>query len=106
MQGHTKKHHTEKDYKTPHKIIRTDFLEETPMSVDEFIKQSFGDLPQWAVALQGLRAREGLTQSSLGKLLGVEQTNISKMELGKRPIGKNLAKKLSELFKIDYRLFL
>jgi transcriptional regulator with XRE-family HTH domain len=76
------------------------------MSVDEFINECFGTLPQWAVALRGLRNREGLTQEALGKLLGIAQTNISKMELGKRPIGKGIAKRLAQLFNTDYHLFL
>lgn len=56
--------------------------------------------------LKGLRLREGYTQAELGKLIGVSQNNISSMEHGKRPISKNMAKKLAELFKTDYRLFL
>jgi len=77
-----------------------------PMSADEMIKQICGNIPEWAIALKGLRYREGLTQVELGKMLGIEQTNISKMERGKRSIGKAIAKRLSELFDIDYRLFL
>lgn len=99
MREHTRKPHTEKYVEVSHR-------EEKPMSVNEFIQECFGDLPRWAVALQGLRAREGLTQASLGKMLGIEQTNISKMERGKRLIGKNVAKKLADLFKTDYRIFL
>ncbi len=76
------------------------------MSADEIIKKICGDLPEWAVALRGLRYREGLTQTALGDLLNIEQTNISQMERGKRPIGKMLAKRLAKLFKTDYRMFL
>jgi DNA-binding XRE family transcriptional regulator len=56
--------------------------------------------------LKGLRLREGYTQKELGKLIGVNQNNISAMEHGKRPIGKAMAKKLSEVLKTDYRKFL
>ncbi|WP_068469944.1 helix-turn-helix domain-containing protein [Candidatus Protochlamydia phocaeensis] len=76
------------------------------MSADEMIRKICGDLPEWAVTLRGLRNREGLTQAALGNLLGIAQTNISKMELGKRPIGKTIAKRLADLFHTDYRLFL
>ncbi|MBA3722222.1 MAG: helix-turn-helix transcriptional regulator [Parachlamydiaceae bacterium] len=76
------------------------------MSVDRFIEECFGDLPRWAVTLQGLRNREGLTQKKLGEIIGVEQTNISKMEWGKRHIGKQLAMRIAKVFDIDYRLFL
>ena len=72
------------------------------MSAEEAIKKICGDLPEWAVALRGLRYREGLTQKALGELLGIEQTNISKMEQGKRPIGKTVAKRLAKIFKSDY----
>lgn len=65
-----------------------------------------GGAPQGAVLLRGLRNREGITQAELGKLLNVEQTNISKMERGLRPIGKSLAMRIAKVFKTDYRLFL
>lgn len=80
--------------------------DEEPMSADDMIKKICGDLPEWAVALKGLRYRERLTQTDLGNLLNIEQTNISQMERGKRPIGKTLAKRLAKIFKTDYRLFL
>lgn len=69
-------------------------------------KESFGDVSQAAVALRGFRYRENLTQEALGELLHIPQTSISKMENGKRPIGKITAKKLAEFFKTDYRIFL
>jgi DNA-binding XRE family transcriptional regulator len=97
-----RKHHTET---TSHLEISREELDR-PMSIEEFIRDSFGDLPQWAVMLRGLRNREGLTQAAIGNLLGIPQGNISQMERGKRPIGKQLAKKLAELFHTDYRLFL
>ena len=108
MREHTRKHHTEKNaHLGMAKKVDLPLREiDLPISVDEFIKECFGNLPQWAVALRGLRNREGLTQEALGEVLGTPQTNISKMETGKRPIGKNLAKRLAELFKIDYRIFL
>lgn len=70
------------------------------------ISKICGDIPEWAISLRGLRIREGLTQEALGKLLGIDQTNISKMERGKRNIGKSIAKRLADLFKTDYRIFL
>lgn len=47
-----------------------------------------------------------MTQAALGGILGIDQTNISKMERGFSPIGKLIAKKLAEFFKTDYRIFL
>ncbi len=98
MRAHTRKHPTE-SY-VPFKV------DSPPMSSKEATKKISGDMPEWAVALRGLRYREGLTQTKLGEMLGIEQTNISKMEQGKRPIGKTIAKRIAKLFKSDYRIFL
>jgi DNA-binding XRE family transcriptional regulator len=53
-------------------------------------------------------AREGaeMTQEDLAEKLHVPQSNISQIETGKRPIGKNLAKRLAKIFNLDYRVFL
>jgi len=80
--------------------------EESPMSISQALFELCGDLPRWATALRGLRRREGLTQVEMGKMLNVPQGNLSQMERGKRPVGKIIAKRLAELFKTDYRLFL
>lgn len=98
MRAHTKKHHIEQT----NRFRKTD----TPMSADIVIKKICGDRPYWAVALRGLRYKEGLTQAALGELLGVNRTDISQMEQGKKPIGKAMAQRLAKLFKSDYRIFL
>ena len=59
-----------------------------------------------SVALRGARKREALTQKELARLVGVNQTHISEMEHGKRPIGKDMAKRLAKILKIKYRVFL
>jgi len=59
-----------------------------------------------SVALRGARKREGLTQKDLAALVGVSQTHISEMEHGKRPIGKDMARRLAKVLKADYRVFL
>ena len=99
MRGHTRKRHTDCS-------LRYNEEEDLPMSSELAIKKICVNRPEWAVALRGLRFREGLTQKALGKLLGIDQTNISKMELGKRPIGKTIAKRIAKIFKSDYRIFL
>ncbi|MBM4285516.1 MAG: helix-turn-helix transcriptional regulator [Deltaproteobacteria bacterium] len=58
------------------------------------------------VALRGARKREGLTQKKLAGRLGVSQTHISEMEHGKRPIGKEMARRLAKVLQVDYRVFL
>lgn len=80
--------------------------DDAPISAEELFKDCFGDLPDWAIHLGGLRFRENLTQVQLAEILGIPQPNISKMESGKRPIGKKLAKKLADFFHTDYRMFL
>ena len=76
------------------------------------------DCPDWRAAFPGLdgnepgvclagaRHRENLTQSRLGELCGIPQRHISEMENGKRPIGKEVAKKLALVLHTDYRVFL
>lgn len=57
-------------------------------------------------SLAGSRHKEGLTQVQLSKLTGIPQRHISKMEQGRRPIGKKNAKLFSNALNIDYRIFL
>lgn len=56
--------------------------------------------------LRGSRFKEDVTQEDLAKALDISQHHISEMENGKRPIGKEMAKRLAAFFKTDYRLFL
>jgi len=72
----------------------------------EAFREVLGDLPGNAANLAGLRYREGLSQAEFGKAIGIDQSNISKMESGKRAIGVNVAKRIGATFNIDYRLFL
>ncbi len=58
------------------------------------------------VAIRGARGKEGLTQKELAELTGIAQHHISEMENGKRPIGKETARKLAKALNIDYRVFL
>lgn len=58
------------------------------------------------VAIRGGRGKEGLTQKQLAELTGIAQHHISEMENGKRPIGKETAKKLAAALNMDYRVFL
>ncbi len=69
------------------------------------LEEVFPDLHQGS-AIRGLRLREGLTQEHLAHLLGIKRTNLSEMENGKRPIGKNMAKRLAQVLKTNYKIFL
>jgi DNA-binding XRE family transcriptional regulator len=75
--------------------------EEEPLPLQEV----FPELHQGS-AIRGLRLREGLTQEQLARLLGVKRPNLSEMENGKRPIGKNLPKHLAQGLKTDYQALL
>ena len=56
--------------------------------------------------LAGARGKEGLTQKQLSELTGIPQRHISEMENGKRPIGKEMAKRLGKALNISYKVFL
>ena len=56
--------------------------------------------------LDAERFKRSLTQTKLSEITGIPQHHISEMENGKRPIGKEMAKKLAKAFKLDYRVFL
>jgi DNA-binding XRE family transcriptional regulator len=58
------------------------------------------------VLLKGVRYREGLTQLEMAKKIHVTQADLSKMENGKRPIGKAIAKRIEKVFSVNYRYFL
>lgn len=52
------------------------------------------------------RENAGLSQTKLGDIIGSNRQNISNMENGKRPIGKETARKLAAALNTDYRVFL
>jgi DNA-binding XRE family transcriptional regulator len=56
--------------------------------------------------LRGIRIRENLTQTEMGKRIKVTQSDISQMENGTRKIGRKVAQRIEELFGVDYRSFL
>jgi DNA-binding XRE family transcriptional regulator len=59
-----------------------------------------------AITFRGIRAKTGLTQKEVAERLDITQAEVSKIEGGKRAIGKALAKRIEKAFKIDYRRFL
>jgi antitoxin component HigA of HigAB toxin-antitoxin module len=56
--------------------------------------------------LSGVRFREGLTQAQLATMIGAKPSHISEMENGKRPIGKEMAKRLGKALNFGYKAFL
>jgi len=59
-----------------------------------------------AAMLRGARSKAQLTQAELAASLAVRQHHLSEMENAKRPIGRDMARRLAGALKCDYRLFL
>ncbi len=59
-----------------------------------------------AYMLKTSRKAVNMTQAQLAAQLNMPQGNLSQIESGKRAIGKSLAKKLGNVFDLDYRVFL
>jgi DNA-binding XRE family transcriptional regulator len=117
MQAHTKKHPIETiELKFMGPVANMAQAVETLKSLG-FVDTS--DLVPWRDAypecsdaqltgktLAGTRYREGLTQIQLAEITGIPQRHISEMENGKRPIGKEMAKRLGKALNIGYKVFL
>lgn len=58
------------------------------------------------IIFRGVQFKHNLTQAEVAKKLGLDQSDVSKIEKGKRPVGKALAKKIEKEFGIDYHRFL
>ncbi|MBM4284525.1 MAG: helix-turn-helix transcriptional regulator [Deltaproteobacteria bacterium] len=56
--------------------------------------------------LRGARHREGLTQAQLAARIGAKPSHISEMEKGRRPIGKDMSRRLAQALNTSYRVFL
>lgn len=56
--------------------------------------------------VRGLRVKEDITQEELATRLGIAQTRVSEIESGKRPISRNMTKRLAETFHVPHRAFL
>jgi DNA-binding XRE family transcriptional regulator len=88
------------------KLKVTDLLEEKEFYTLEELSPEI-QCNSSGVALRGARGKEGLTQKQLAVMVGIAQHHISEMENGKRPIGRESAKKLAEALHVsDYRVFL
>ena len=72
----------------------------------ETIRKLDAQYTRAGACLQGARLKEGLSQVEFAKKLGIPQTNASAMELGKRPIGKKMARRIARVLSVDYRTLL
>ena len=59
-----------------------------------------------AYFLKIARKNSGLNQVDLAKKINITQSNLSSMENARRAIGKSLAKRLAEVFNVNYKVFL
>ena len=81
-------------------------VKEDTIPYDEIVAEKIKKIGKGAMALKGARARESLTQKRLADKLKIDQAIISKIENGQIKIDNKLAKSISEIFNIDYRVFL
>jgi|GEM_PF-635846 len=103
-------------YAIPKKVIQRYLLkssiqftgkpEDETLSVQEVFGEYEKKFTKAGILLKGLRCRENMTQTEFAKKIHVSQANLSKMETGKRPIGKQIAKRIEECFHVNYRYFL
>jgi transcriptional regulator with XRE-family HTH domain len=49
-----------------------------------------------STVLSGARFREGLTQAQFATMIGAKPSHISEIEHGKRPMGKEIAKRFGK----------
>jgi len=56
--------------------------------------------------LKAVRLREAMTQKEFSKMIDVTQGDLSKMEHGRRTIGKEIAGRIAKKFDVNYRWFL
>lgn len=119
MQAHTKTHPTEPLVTLRLRLSRANAekvknfvatIEAEPesdsLSYEAFFAKHFPGKSEQEIALAGFRHRENLTQQQLAELTGINRRHISEMEHGKRPIGKETAKKLASVLHCDYRVLL
>ncbi len=57
-------------------------------------------------ALRAYRLREDMTQKRLAEVVGISVQNLSHMENGRRPVSKEMAKRLAKALNTDWRLLL
>ena len=86
--------------------IRSGNIEKILAEESQTIKQLDALYTRAGACLHGARIKEGLSQMALAEKIGISQTNLSKMEVGKRPIGKVMAKRIAAILKVNYRIFL
>ena len=102
-------YHSRKTYAIPKQIAELYVVDETFPEDNIPAELVFAELnakfTKPGALLQGTRHKEGLTQIEFAKKINVTQSSLSKMERGRRPIGKTIAKRIEKVFGPDYRIF-
>lgn len=121
MQAHMRGRHTNmrehiiyvneglKTYAIPESVANKYLVEEKEegsISAQDLFKDLDSLRTEAGALLKGVRSRENMNQSEFAQAIGVTQANLSKMENGKRPIGKQVAKRIQEAFGVNYKYFL
>jgi len=99
-------HHAGIVYQFPAKIAQKYQVSKSAVSPEEVFSDINKKYTKPGALLKGLRYREGLTQIQLAKKLKMTQSDISQLEGGTRGIGREVAKRIGELFHFNYRAFL
>jgi len=73
-----------------------------PVRWREAAKRDLRKYSEGGQMLRGARFKADISQKELAQSIGVSQHHISEMENGKRPIGKEMAKRFADFFKIDF----
>ena len=101
MSAHMKMHHIENVASHGHSNLKKKSVSWRETATNEIEKYT-----EIGIMVRGGRYKAGLTQKELAELVGIRPHHISEMEHGKRTIGKEMAKRLAAIFKVDYRVFL
>jgi ribosome-binding protein aMBF1 (putative translation factor) len=122
MSAHMKKPRTEVEVRTGTKVLRFKGVPQAKLrslvvSLEDYRDESapWREVAQerfqssgceGAYMVRAARKRVGMTQVQLAEKLKMPQGNLSQIETGKRSVGKLLAKRLSKVLGVDYRVFL
>lgn len=81
-------------------------VEQKSVDAREFYPELSDPIKRIAISFHGTRLRLGLTQRQMAEKIGLNQSDISKIEKGEREISRKLAVRIGKALKVDYRRFL
>lgn len=76
------------------------------VSWEKLAKDRIEKYKKAGLVLRGARYRENMSQLELAKKSQVHQNEISKIENGKRSVGKKVAQRLAKALNFDYKLLI